>query len=31
MDVKKFSGVYPAVITPFDADGEVDVAKLEIT
>lgn len=29
MDVKKFSGVYPAVITPFDADGEVDVAKLE--
>ena len=29
MDVKKFSGVYPAVITPFDAEGEVDVAKLE--
>lgn len=28
MDVKKYSGVYPAVITPFTAEGEVDVAKL---
>lgn len=28
MDVKKFSGVYPAVITPFDEKGEVDVEKL---
>lgn len=28
MDVKKFSGVYPAVITPFTAEGEVDVEKL---
>ncbi|MCC8138705.1 MAG: dihydrodipicolinate synthase family protein [Lachnospiraceae bacterium] len=29
MDIKKFSGVYPAVITPFQEDGEVDVPKLE--
>ena len=28
MDVKKYSGVYPAVITPFTAEGEVDVGKL---
>jgi len=28
MDVKKFSGVYPAVITPFDEKGEVAVEKL---
>lgn len=28
MDVKKFSGVYPAVITPFTPEGEVDVKKL---
>ena len=28
MDVKKFSGVYPAVITPFTPEGEVDVEKL---
>lgn len=28
MDVKKFSGVYPAVITPFTTEGEVDVEKL---
>ncbi len=28
MDIQKFTGVYPAVITPFDAAGEVDVAKL---
>ena len=29
MDIKKFSGVYPAVITPFDETGEVDCAKLK--
>ncbi len=28
MDVKKFSGIYPAVITPFTPEGEVDEAKL---
>lgn len=28
MDVKRFSGVYPAVITPFTPEGEVDTAKL---
>lgn len=28
MDVKKFSGVYPAVITPFDEKGEIDQEKL---
>lgn len=28
MDVKKFSGVYPAVITPFSEAGEIDVEKL---
>lgn len=28
MDVKRFSGVYPAVITPFTPEGEVDVEKL---
>lgn len=28
MDVKRFMGVYPAVITPFTAEGEVDVEKL---
>lgn len=28
MDVKRFTGVYPAVITPFDETGEVDTKKL---
>lgn len=28
MDVKRFTGVYPAVITPFDETGEVDIKKL---
>lgn len=28
MNVKKFSGVYPAVITPFDDKGEIDQGKL---
>lgn len=28
MDVKKFSGIYPAVITPFTEAGEVDEVKL---
>lgn len=28
MDIKKFSGVYPAVITPFTEEGKVDVEKL---
>ncbi|MBS6642640.1 MAG: dihydrodipicolinate synthase family protein [Clostridiaceae bacterium] len=28
MDIKKFSGVYPAVITPFTEEGAVDVEKL---
>ena len=28
MDVKKFSGVYPAVITPFTEEGKVDAEKL---
>lgn len=28
MDIKRFSGVYPAVITPFDEAGEVDCEKL---
>ncbi len=29
MNVEKFSGVYPAVITPFDKEGHVDEAKLK--
>jgi len=28
MDIQKFSGVYPAVITPFTEEGHVDVEKL---
>ncbi|WP_164667716.1 dihydrodipicolinate synthase family protein [Virgibacillus doumboii] len=28
MDVKKFEGIYPAVITPFTPEGEVDEGKL---
>jgi len=28
MDPKKFEGIYPAVITPFDESGEVDEVKL---
>ncbi|POP32405.1 dihydrodipicolinate synthase family protein [Lactonifactor longoviformis] len=30
MDVKRFSGVYPAVITPFNEAGEVDTQKLTV-
>mgnify|MGYP006187829051 FL=1 len=29
MSIKNFRGAMPALITPFDADGQVDVAKFK--